>query len=157
VFQGKVYGHLVAIKVFNEDGGSWDDKQIQAEIKLLCSVRHPHINKLLAVSFNGPNRCLVLDFMDAGSLDDRVFAKPLLQWKERAAILLHTARGLAHLHSLDPPIVHRDVKSANVLLKRIVAESDDGGGSGGGDSASSTLIAQVADFGTSRVNVVSEL
>jgi hypothetical protein len=107
VFKGKVYGHLVAIKVFNEDGGSWDDKQIQAEIKLLCNVRHPHINKLLAVSFNGDHRCLVLEYMDGGSLDARVFAKPLLLWKERAAILLHTARGLAHLHSLNPPIVHR--------------------------------------------------
>jgi hypothetical protein len=113
VFKGRVYGHLVAIKVFNEDGGSWDDKQIQAEIKLLCSVRHPHINKLLAVSFNGDHRCLVLEYMDGGSLDTRIFAKPLLQWKERAAVLLHTARGLAHLHSLNPPIIHRDVKSAN--------------------------------------------
>ena len=81
--------------------------QIEAEIALLCDVRHPHINKLLAVSFNGPYRCLVLEYMEGGALDTQLRRPPMLQWHERMRILLHAALGLVHMHSLDPAVVHR--------------------------------------------------
>ena len=114
-----------------------DDKQIEAEIQLLARARHQHINGLLAVSFNGPWRCLVLELMNGGALDDRLMdpTKPL-QWQDRAHILLHVARGLVYMHSLDPPVIHRDVKTGNVLLQ--LTERG--------------LMAKVSDFGTVRVN-----
>ena len=104
-------------------------------------TRHPHINRLLAASFDGPWRCLVLEYMDAGALDDRLMNTdlPVLQWQDRARILLHVARGLVYMHSLDPPVIHRGVKSSNVLLQH-------------GKDGEGTVIAKVSDFGTARVN-----
>jgi hypothetical protein len=121
VYKATVYGYECAVKVFNEAAGqeAWDNKQIKTEINTLTSVRHPHINRLLAASFNGPRRCLLLEYMGGGALDTRLYSQGKaagagsrlrFEWVERATVLLHTARGLVHLHSLDPPIIHRDVK-----------------------------------------------
>jgi hypothetical protein len=107
VFKGAIYGYTTAIKVFNENDAAWSTQQIEAEIAHLCHIRHPHINKLLAVSFNGPCRCLVLEYMDNGALDTRLRRTPALQWHERTRILLHAALGLVHMHSLSPVVVHR--------------------------------------------------
>jgi serine/threonine protein kinase len=165
VFKGEVYGYPAAIKVFEEASGAWDDQQIESEIEMLCRTRHPHINKLLAVSFNGPYRCLILELMDGGALDDRLKnnSLPVLQWQERARILLHIARGLVYMHSLNPPVVHRDVKTGNVLLQYI-DRPEDGAGAGMGAGADASdiygsfrsngrtgsrrqIMAKVSDFG----------
>jgi hypothetical protein len=47
------------LQVFNEASSKWDDKQFAAEVDLLSRIQHPHINRLLCVSHNGPRRCLV--------------------------------------------------------------------------------------------------
>ena len=101
-------------------------------------MHHPHINRLLAVSTNGAYRCLVLEYMGEGALDDRLTNKelPVLQWRQRARILLHVARGLVCMHSLRPPVVHRDVKCGNVLLA-VDKDADE----------ETRLIAKVSDFG----------
>jgi hypothetical protein len=58
-------------------------------------VRHPHINRLYAISADGPQRALVLEFMDIGSLDTRLTSTklPMLQWRERVLILVQVAKG----------------------------------------------------------------
>jgi serine/threonine protein kinase len=79
----------------------------------------------------------VLELCTGGALDARLEAArkpgaaPLL-WKTRLQIAIDVGTALAHLHSLDPPLLHRDVKSANVLLD----EADN---------------AKVADFGTVHI------
>ena len=150
VLRAEIGGYPVAIKVMNdqeqesedEKAAAWLDQQVKAEIDLLCRTCHPHINRLLGVSFDGPHRCLVLEYMNGGALDDRLRNKSLsaLQWVERARILLHTARGLAYMHSLNPPVIHRDVKCGNVLL-----HYPDG-------DTTQQLTAKVSDFGIARVN-----
>ena len=60
----------------------------------------------------------------------------MLGWTERALIAHHVAKGLVYMHSLDPPVIHRDVKTGNVLLQ--LTERG--------------LMAKVSDFGTVRVN-----
>jgi hypothetical protein len=125
VFKGDVYGHPTAIKVFNETGGAWDDKQYQTEIELLCKVRHPHLNRLYAICEDGPARCLVLEYCNGGALDDRLQQQgkslPMMPWRERLTALVHVAKGLVYMHSLKPNmIVHRDVKVSelwNCLVK----------------------------------------
>jgi hypothetical protein len=78
--------------------------------------RHPNICRLYACSTNGPQQCLVLEYMDGGALDTRLVAEPLLGWKQRVLIAVHVCRSLAHLHSLKPSMIHRDVKCQNILL-----------------------------------------
>ena len=138
-----------AIKIFDEKEGmeKLDDRLIRAEIDGLSRAKHPNINKLLAVSFDGPNRCLVLEYMDGGALDKRLkdTRLPVLQWRQRARILLHVARGIAYMHSLKTPIIHRDIKCGNVLLATGRANSIKDGGDGDGP----LLTAQVSDFGES--------
>ena len=81
-------------------------------------MRHPHIVSLIASSLDGPYRCVVLEYMAEGTLDLRLanLELPVLQWQDRARILLHVVRGLVYLHSLSPAVVHRDVQCRNVLL-----------------------------------------
>ena len=138
---------------------AWNNNQeFRAEIEILCNVHHPHINRLLAVSTNGPNSCLILEYMDEGSLDARLLDKelPVLQWRQRARVLLHVARGLACMHALDPPVVHRDVKCGNILLAIDSGEEGGGGtGDGGerrgdeddGEGEGPRLVAKICDFG----------
>ena len=143
VFTGRVFGVAVAIKRLNDGsaGGRGAD-QFAAESAILTGVLHPSICRLLAFSNDGPKHCLVLELCSGGSLDSRLACKASgaglapapLDWGSRIRIVQQIARALAFLHSRDPPILHRDVKTANVLL----------------DAAGN---AKVADFGISRSSV----
>jgi predicted outer membrane repeat protein len=140
VYKGMVYGVTVAIKSLNENSQEWDDKQFMAEFKLLMTVRHPNLCRLLACSNDGPHRCLLLEYSHGGSLDTRLGvscpAERRLDCQQRLIAAVGVARGLACLHSLKPPIIHRDVKNQNVLLlSRHVSAVDQ---------------IKVADFGTVR-------
>ena len=127
------------VVVFQERPAASDDKQFTAEMELLCRVTHTSICRLFAFSTDGLQRCLVLELCTGGSLEDRIDcasagaasagggggcgggggggrAYPPLQWDHRLRIAVAIAQALKHLHTLTPPMLHRDVKSANVLL-----------------------------------------
>ena len=82
---------------------------------------------------DGPTRALVYDFCANGDLFEYIHApdKPALSWAQRLRIAVGTGRGLAYLHSAEPPVIHRDVKTMNILL-----DAD--------------LEPKVSDFGTVR-------
>jgi hypothetical protein len=140
VYKGNLFGVKCAIKLLSQDAGAWEIKQFAAEIDVLTRVKHENICQLYACSTNGPNRCLVLELMDT-SLEDRLLADPPLNWGQRTYIALCVCRGLSHLHSQTPPLIHRDVKSDNVLLSGFEA-----------DSLDSRQLCKVADFGTVRAD-----
>ena len=80
---------------------------------------HTNICSLYAFSTDGPQRCLVLELCTGGSLDKRLecsHQQAALTWQARVSIAVGVARALVYLHSQKPPLLHRDVKSANVLL-----------------------------------------
>jgi serine/threonine protein kinase len=155
VYRGELHGLPVAVKrlsrittpgAMHPDGEEWGEKQFKAEMDICCRVSHRSICRLFASSADGPQRCLVLELCTGGALDTRLARKaegsllrprpPPLQWDTRLRIACEITAALAHLHSLDPPIIHRDVKTANVLLN-------------GADRA------KVADFGISRVGAMA--
>jgi hypothetical protein len=106
VYQAEVRGIRCALKVFSADAGSWEAKQFNAEMELLRRVQHPNICRLYASSTNGEQKCLVLELLDC-PLDTRLEVGPVLCWEQRVWIALCICRGIAHLHSLSPPMIHR--------------------------------------------------
>jgi serine/threonine protein kinase len=99
----------------NEGADEWSTQQYEAELGILCKIAHPHICRLYAFSTDGPNRCLVMELCTGGALDDRLARKapggnaipPALEWQHRVQIALDVGLALEHLHTRDPPQIHR--------------------------------------------------
>ncbi|XP_023242027.1 serine/threonine-protein kinase pelle-like, partial [Centruroides sculpturatus] len=83
-------------------------------------ARIDNILPLYGVSLDGQEPCLVYQYMDNGSLEDRLRCKngtAPLTWFQRSFIAIGTAKGLNYLHTADKvPLIHGDIKSANILL-----------------------------------------
>ncbi|KAE8700523.1 Receptor-like protein kinase 5 [Hibiscus syriacus] len=111
------------------------DDWFQAEVETLGKIRHKNIVKLWCSCTTRDCKLLVYEYMPNGSLGDllRSSKSGLLDWPTRYKIIVDAAEGLSYLHhDCVPPIVHRDVKSNNILL-----DGDFG--------------ARVADFGVAKV------
>ncbi|EXB36891.1 putative leucine-rich repeat receptor-like protein kinase [Morus notabilis] len=137
---GKVYrgtlatGEVIAVKRLQSESKQGKN-EFKTEIELLSRVHHKNLVTLVGFCFEKGEQMLIYEYAPNGSLKDSLTEKSgiRLDWMRRLRVALGTARGLAYLHELaDPPIIHRDIKSTNVLL-------DD------------RLNAKVADFGLSKL------
>ncbi|GLJ34366.1 hypothetical protein SUGI_0690990 [Cryptomeria japonica] len=138
---GKVYkgelsngGGTVAIKRFQLQGFSQDGVEIKNEIEVLSRVHHRNLVALMGFCLEKGEQMLVYEYISNGTLRENLCGRGdiHMNWKTRVRIALETARGLAYLHNhANPPIIHRDVKSTNILLNE-------------------DLTAKVADFGLSK-------
>jgi len=126
VFQGTlVSGTKVAVKRLEPGPAGYllPLDQMETEVLVLSSVQHPNIVQLLGSSMDGVAPCLVYALMEGGSLQDRLACNVVgvgnvpLTANKRITVLADVARGLAYLHS-SVHIIHRDVKSANILLDK---------------------------------------
>uniref|UniRef100_A0A0A9YJQ8 non-specific serine/threonine protein kinase n=1 Tax=Lygus hesperus TaxID=30085 RepID=A0A0A9YJQ8_LYGHE len=119
-FRGK--GRLAVKKLLSEGAvvPNLAGDQFSNELLIVSGLSHPNILNLVGYSCDGPDLFLVYPYMVRGSLQDRLECKggtKALTWPLRVQIAIETANGLCYLHSRIPkPLVHRDVKSANVLL-----------------------------------------
>ncbi|KAG2722679.1 hypothetical protein I3760_02G137800 [Carya illinoinensis] len=117
VYKGLLDHTAVAIKILRPDL-SQGQKQFQQEVEVLSCIRHPHMVLLLGAC--PEYGCLVYEYMDNGSLEDRLFQKdstPPISWPTRFRIAAEISSGLLFLHQTKPePIVHRDLKPGNILL-----------------------------------------
>ncbi|XP_042406717.1 phytosulfokine receptor 1-like isoform X1 [Zingiber officinale] len=97
------------------------EREFQAEIETLSRAQHRNLVLLQGYCKIGSDRLLIYSYMQNGSLDYWLHEKPdggtLLDWHKRLQIAQGAARGLAYLHQFcDPHILHRDIKSSNILL-----------------------------------------
>jgi serine/threonine protein kinase len=120
----------VAVKVEKASKGNLDaksakflERQFFAEVMGVYKCEHPNLCKLLAHSIDGPRRCLIYEYCPQGSIDDLLRPKPsktapmvYLTWAQRLSLAVDSARALTYLHGLSPPVVHRDIKSSNILI-----------------------------------------
>ncbi|GLU14300.1 hypothetical protein SLE2022_308770 [Rubroshorea leprosula] len=117
VFRAMLHHTPVAIKVLRPDM-SQGQKQFQQEVEVLSCMRHPHL--VLLVGACPEYGCLIYEYMENGSLEDRLFRKdntPSIPWKTRFRIAAEIATSLNFLHQTKPePLVHRDLKPGNILL-----------------------------------------
>ncbi|MFQ6643513.1 hypothetical protein Gotur_017351 [Gossypium turneri] len=98
-------------------------REFLTEINTISNVKHPNLVELIGCCIQGANRILVYEYVENKSLDkvllDQRSTNIQLDWSKRSAICMGIARGLAFLHEeLVPRIVHRDIKSSNILLDK---------------------------------------
>ncbi|KAF9609380.1 hypothetical protein IFM89_015721 [Coptis chinensis] len=113
VYRGSINGSLAAIKKTNKD--------VAKEINLLNKISHFNLIKLSGVCFKEGYWYLVFEYAVNGSLTDWIYysrsTTKILSWSERIQIALDVAMGLNYIHSFtNPPYVHKDIKTSNVLL-----------------------------------------
>lgn len=117
VYRAMVYLTPVAIKVLDHEGLQ-GLCEFHNEMRLLCSIRHPNVVRLLGYSAEGQTQCLVYELMAGGNLEESLAHKgrhaAALPWTARVRIAAQIAYALAHLHARG--IIHRDIKPANVFL-----------------------------------------
>lgn len=134
-------GTTVAVKRLSSDAFH-GFREFRAEMETLGGLRHPHLARILGYCISGADRLLIYEFLENGSLDhwlhesdsrDSVNSVSFpLPWLTRIRIVREVAAGLAFLHEeCRPRIIHRDIKSSNVLL-------------------AADFGARIADFGLAR-------
>ncbi|KAL8161990.1 hypothetical protein V2J09_013479 [Rumex salicifolius] len=94
--------------------------EFQNEVNLLYKIQHPNIIAILGHCIHGDSKYLVYELMENGSLETLLHGPSrgqALTWHTRMKIALDIARGVEYLHEhCNPPVIHRDLKSSNVLL-----------------------------------------
>lgn len=129
-------GEKLAVKKLSGDMGLME-KEFKAEVEVLSNARHENLVALQGYCIHEGSRLLMYSYMENGSLDYWLHEKSdgpaQLDWPARLKIAQGASCGLAYMHQIcEPHIVHRDIKSSNILLDE-------------------KFEAHVADFGLSRL------
>ncbi|XP_010428298.1 PREDICTED: serine/threonine-protein kinase EDR1-like isoform X2 [Camelina sativa] len=134
VYRGDWHGTEVAVKKFLDQDLSGEAlEEFRSEVRIMKKLRHPNIVLFMGAVTRPPNLSIVTEFLPRGSLY-RLIHRPNNQLDERRRLrmALDAARGMNYLHSCSPMIVHRDLKSPNLLVDK-------------------NWVVKVCDFGLSRM------
>lgn len=134
VYRGEWQGTEVAVKRFLDQDISGESlEEFKSEIQIMKKLRHPNVVLFMGAVTRSPNLSIVTEFLHRGSLY-RLLHRPNNQLDERRRLrmALDAARGMNYLHNRSPMIVHRDLKSPNLLVDK-------------------NWVVKVCDFGLSRM------
>ncbi|KAF5774463.1 putative protein kinase RLK-Pelle-CrRLK1L-1 family [Helianthus annuus] len=117
------------------------ETEFWVEVEMLSRLRHCNIVPLIGYCNEGKKMALVYEYMQNGTLYDHLHKKgTVLTWSQRLKICLGAARGLDYLHTgtgTQHGVIHRDVKSSNILLDQNYA-------------------AKIADFGLAKIGPTNQ-
>ncbi|OIV91780.1 hypothetical protein TanjilG_14359 [Lupinus angustifolius] len=119
VYHALWYGSDVAVKIFSKQYSDDVIMSFRQEVSVLKRLRHPNILLFMGAVTSPQHLCIVTEFFPRGSLFrmlQRNAAK--LDWRRRVQMALDIARGVNYLHHYNPPIIHRDLKSSNILVDK---------------------------------------
>ncbi|KAJ6354429.1 hypothetical protein OIU77_005108 [Salix suchowensis] len=134
VYHGDWNGTEVAVKKFLDQGFSGDALvQFRCEAEIMLRLRHPNVVLFMGAVTRPPHLSILTEFLPRGSLY-RLLHRPNSQIdeKRRMQMALDVAKGMNYLHTSHPTIVHRDLKSPNLLVNK-------------------NWLVKVCDFGLSRI------
>ncbi|KAL8150584.1 hypothetical protein V2J09_020392 [Rumex salicifolius] len=134
VYHGDWHGTEVAVKRFlDQDFFGESLEEFKSEVRIMKKLRHPNVVLFMGAVTHPPNLSIVTEFLPRGSLY-RLIHRPNNQLDERRRLRMafDVARGMNYLHNCSPVIVHRDLKSPNLLVDR-------------------NWVVKVCDFGLSRM------
>ncbi|XP_047966850.1 LRR receptor-like serine/threonine-protein kinase FEI 1 [Salvia hispanica] len=94
------------------------DRFFERELEILGSIKHKYLVNLRGYCNSPTSKLLIYDFLSGGSLDEALHERAdQLDWEVRLNVIMGAAKGLAYLHhDCSPRIIHRDIKSSNILL-----------------------------------------
>ncbi|XP_052167814.1 PTI1-like tyrosine-protein kinase 3 isoform X1 [Oryza glaberrima] len=129
---GRVYyatldnGKQVAVKKLDASTEPEVDNDFLTQVSIVSRLRHENFVEMLGYCVEGNQRLVAYEFATMGSLHDILHGRkgvpgaqpgPALDWMQRVRIAIDAAKGLEYLHEkVQPSIVHRDIRSSNVLL-----------------------------------------
>jgi serine/threonine protein kinase/ABC-type glycerol-3-phosphate transport system substrate-binding protein len=120
IYRAKYRDTLVAVKKLSHMKHQPDFlEKFESETRILCGLRHPNIVLFMGACFSPPNFAIVTEFMERGSLY-AVLHDPNIELLThlRLNMFLNICRGMAYLHHFKPQILHRDLKSPNILVDK---------------------------------------
>ena len=149
VYKGEYKGEVVAIKKMKFTGeNSAENEEVLAafsefrrEVWIMSGLKHLNTVQLIGFTME-PVICIITEFLSGGNLYDVIHKKDLqLDWLFRWRCAIDIAKGMNFLHTTTPPIIHRDLKSPNILVSSMSPTDD--------------VVAKVADFGLSQALATS--
>ncbi|PON56349.1 Mitogen-activated protein kinase kinase kinase [Parasponia andersonii] len=134
VYHGDWNGTEVAVKKFlNQDFSGEALLQFRSEVEIMLRLRHPNVVLFMGAVTRSPHFSILTEFLPRGSLYRLLHRpNPQLDEKRRMKMALDVAKGMNYLHTSHPTIVHRDLKSPNLLVDK-------------------NWVVKVCDFGLSRM------
>ena len=142
VFLGDYRGTEVALKKLKTISLKEENlKEFKREVSSLSIIRHPNLVLFMGAIAEQDNICIVTEYCDGGTLFSLLHQRKEINipWELRIRILLEIATGMNFLHTNIPQIIHRDLKSLNILLTNKIVNSND------------LTSIKISDFGLSKI------
>eukprot|EP00921_Rhytidocystis_pertsovi_P004740 GHVQ01008224.1.p1 GENE.GHVQ01008224.1~~GHVQ01008224.1.p1 ORF type:complete len:989 (-),score=92.65 GHVQ01008224.1:1769-4735(-) len=140
VYKGIWRGTDIALKKLNVSVDDSCCKEFFRELGIMIRLRHPNLVLLMGATTRCKPLCVVTEYCAGGTLFELLHQQKVqLSWQQKVKLAMDIAKGCTYLHACQPQIIHRDLKSLNILLSEPLTRSAD------------IPLAKVSDFGLSKI------